>query len=165
MTVRPAEGPMQSSQPRECRAARRSSTRRQGTLAAPGAAAASRLPQHGESSSTRIWTEAMEVPTTSTPNGHHLPPIADAGPRGPAPNGRTSPPLPSQPSESDRQRFTRTPTRQPTERPARPPPPSQGRGRPVAGGTARRGPAVDQQPAKGVGGQPPPTPPPASGAR
>ena len=113
--------------PQGCRAARRSGTRRPGTLAAPGAAAARRLPQHGESSSTRIWTEAMEVRTTSMPNGHHLPPIPDAGPRGPAPSGRTSPPFPRQPSQSDRQRFTRTPTRQQTERPARPPPPSQGR--------------------------------------
>ena len=68
----------------------------------------------------------MEVPTTSTPNEHHLPPIPDASPRGAAPNGRTSPPFPSQPSESDRQRFTRTPTGRQTERPACPPPPSQG---------------------------------------
>ena len=53
--------------PQGCRAARQSGTRRQGTLAAPGAAAARRLLQHGESSSTRVWTEAMEATTTPTP--------------------------------------------------------------------------------------------------
>ena len=69
----------------------------------------------------------MEAPTTSTPNRHHLPPIPDAGPRGPAPNGRTSPPFERQPNASDRQRFRRAPTGQQTERPAHPPPPSNGR--------------------------------------
>ena len=113
--------------PQRCKAARRSTTRRQGTLAAPAAAAAHRLPRHGKSSFTRIRTETMEVPTTPTPNGHHLPPIPDAGPRGPAPNGRTSPPFPRQPSASNRQRFTQAPARQQTKRPADLPPPSQGR--------------------------------------
>ena len=111
--------------PQGCRAARRSRTRRQGTLAAPGAAAARRLPQHGESSSTKIWREAMEGQTTSTPNRHHLPPIPFTGPRGPARNGRTSPPFQRQPSENDGQRFTHTPTMQQTVRPACPPPPSK----------------------------------------
>ena len=124
-TVCPAEGPRQSSEPQSCRAAHRNSTRRGGSLAAPGAAAARCPSQHGESSSTRIWTAALEVPTTALPNGHHLPPIQDAGPRGPAPNGRTFPPFRRQASESDGQRFTRTPTRQQTEHPASPP--SQGR--------------------------------------
>ena len=69
----------------------------------------------------------MEVPTTPTPNGHHLPPIPDAGPRGPALSRRTSPPFPRRPSERDRQCSTQTPTRQWTVRPARLPRPSQGR--------------------------------------
>ena len=113
--------------PQGCRATCQSGTRRQGTLAAPGAAAARRLPQHGESSSKRAWTEAMEVPRTQASNGHRLPPIPNGGPRGPAPSARTSPPFPRQPSELNRQRSTQTPTRQQTVRPARPPPPSQGR--------------------------------------
>ena len=79
--------------PQGCRAARRNSARRQGTLAAPAAAAACHPPRHGKSSSMRIRAEAMEVATTPAPNGHHLPPIPDADPRGPAPNGRTSPPF------------------------------------------------------------------------
>ena len=151
--------------PQGCKAARRSGTRRQGTLAAPSAAAARRLPRHGESSSTRIRTEAMEVPATSKPNGHHLPPIPDAGPRGPAPNGRTSPPFPSQPSESDRQRFTWTPTGQQTERPAHPPPPSQGP-RPAhcrGDSTPRTHGQANPRPTKGLhkgwGDSPPNTPP------
>ena len=74
-----------------------------------------------------IRTETMEVPTTPAPNWYHLPPIPDADPRGLAPNGRTSPQFPSQPSASDRQRFTRAPVGQQTERPAHPTPPSQGR--------------------------------------
>ena len=69
----------------------------------------------------------MEAPTTATPNGHHQPRIPDAGRRGPAPNGRTSPPFPQQPSESDRQRSTQTLRRQQTERPTRLLPPSQSR--------------------------------------
>ena len=75
--------------PRGCKAARQSSARRQGTLTAPAAAAACRLPRHGESSWAGIRTEAMEVPTTSSPNRHHLPPTPDAGQRGPAANGHT----------------------------------------------------------------------------
>ena len=151
--------------PQGCKPARQSSARRQGTLAAPAAAAARRLPRHGKSSSTRIPTEAMEVPTTPTPNGHHLPPIPDAGPRGLAPNGRKSRPFSRQPSSSDRQRLTQAPAGQQTERTAHPPPPSRGRwpalcwrdstprthGRPKA---CTRG-----------GGITPPTTPPASGAR
>ena len=61
------------------------------------------------------------------PNRHHLPPIPDTGPRGPAPNRRTSPPFSRQSSASDRQRFTRAPAGQQMELPAHPPPPSQGR--------------------------------------
>ena len=75
----------------------------------------------------RIRTEMMEVPRTPGPYGHHLPAIPDPDPRGPAPNGRASPPFPRQPSASDRQCFTRAPVVQQTERPAHPPPPSQGR--------------------------------------
>ena len=140
-------------------------------MTALGTAAARRLPQHGESSSTRILTEAMEFPTTSTPNGHHLPPISEAGPRGSAPNGGTSPPFSRQPSESIRQRFTRTPIAQQTERPARQPPPSQGRrpGSCRGYGTPRTHGQGDQQPTnglqKGWGNNPPKPPPPASGAR
>ena len=95
-------------------------------LAAPAAAAASQLPRHGESSCMRIRTGTMEVPTTPAPNAHHLPPIPDADPRGPAPNERTSPPFSRQPSASNWQRFTRALTGQQTECPAHPPPPSQG---------------------------------------
>ena len=112
--------------PRGCKAARRNNARRQGTLADPVAAAARRLPGHGESSSMRVWTGTTGAPPTPTPNGHHLPPIPDAGPRGPAPNGRTSPPFSRQSSASDRQRFTRAPAGRRTERPAHPPPSSQG---------------------------------------
>ena len=140
--------------PGGCKAARRSSARRQGPLAAPASGAARRLPRHGESSATRIRTEAMEVAPNSTPNGHHLPPTSDAGPRGPAPNGRTSPPFPRQSSASDRQRSVLVPTGQQTERPAHPPPPSQ-----------PREPAADQRPAQGVGGQPPQHPPPPQAGR
>ena len=100
--------------------------RRPGTLADPVAAAARRLPRHGESSSMRVWTGTRGAPATPTPNRHHLPPIPDASPRGPAPNGRTSLPFSRQSSASDRQRFTRTPTGRQAERPAHPPPPSQG---------------------------------------
>ena len=140
------------------------------TLAAPGAAAVRRLPQHGESSPIGIRTEAVEVPATSTPNGHHLPSIPDAGARGPAANGRTSPPFPRQPRGGNWQRFTTTPTGQQTEGPADPPPPSQGWRRAHCRGTARHG-----HTAKGTrarpkacprgGGTTPPTAPPASGAR
>ena len=153
-----------------CKAARQSGTRRQGTVATPGGAAARRLPQHDESSSLRIQTKAMEVPTTSTPNRYHLPPIPDAGPRGPAPNGRTSPPFTRQPRERDRQRFTRTPTRQQMERPARPPPPSQdqrpaccrGKSRPRTHGQGDPQPTNGLQ--KGGGDNPPNAPPRESGA-
>ena len=123
----PREGAQAVLTPQGCKAARRRSAGRQTTLAALAAAAARRLPRHSLSSSTRIRTEAMEVPTTPAPNRHHLPPIPDAGPRGTAPNGRRSPPFPRQPSASDRQSFTRAPARQQTKRPAHPPPPSHGR--------------------------------------
>ena len=113
--------------PQGCRAARRNSARRQRTVAAPAAAAARHLPRHGESSFMRVCRETMGAPTTPTPNRHHLPPIPDAGPRGSAPNGRTSPPFSRQSSASDRQRCTRAPTGRQTEHPAHPPPPSQGR--------------------------------------
>ena len=73
----------------------------------------------------------------------------DTGPRGPAPNGRTSPPFPRQPSESTRQRFTQTPAGQQTERPAHPPPPPQCRRPAHCQGTARHG-----HTAKGTRGRP-----------
>ena len=112
--------------PRGCKAARLHNAKRQGTLADPVAAAARRLPRRGESSSMRIWTGTTGAPATPTPSGHHLSPIPDASPRGPAPNGRTSPPFPRQSSAIGRQRFTRAPAGRRTEHPARPPPPSQG---------------------------------------
>ena len=152
--------------PHGCKTAGPSSARRQGTLAAPGATAARRLPQNGESSSTRIRTEAMEVPTTSRPNGHDLPPIPDAGPRGSAPNGRTSPPFPRQSSEGNRQRFTRATTGQQTEHPAtsqgRRPAGYQGDSTPLTHGQG------NPRPANGVhkvGRTTFPTPPPSSGTR
>ena len=112
--------------PRGCKAARQNNTKRQGTLADPVAAAARRLPRRGESSSMRIWTGTTGAPATPTPGEHHLPPIPDAGPIGPAPNGRTSTPFSRQSSASGRQRFKRTPARQRAKHQARPPPPSQG---------------------------------------
>ena len=112
--------------PRGCKAARRKNAKRQGTLANPVAAAARRLPRRGESSSMRVRTGTTGAPATPTPSEHHLRPIPDAGPRGPTPNGRTSPPFSRQSSASGRQRPTRTPAGQRTEHPARLPPPSQG---------------------------------------
>ena len=112
--------------PRGCKAARRNNAERQGTLADPVAAAARRLPRRGESSSMRVWTGTTGAPATPTPSGYHLPPIPDAGPRGPAPNGHTSPPFSGQSSASGRQRFTQEPAGRRTEHPAGPPPPSQG---------------------------------------
>ena len=112
--------------PRGCKAARRNNAKRQGTLPNPVAAAARRLPRRGKSSSMRVWTGTTGTPATPTPSGHHLPPIPDAGPRGPAPNGRTSPPFSHQSSASGGQRCTRAPAGRRTEHPAHPPPPSQG---------------------------------------
>ena len=73
-----------------------------------------------------IWTGSTGAPATPTPSEHHLPPIPDADPRGPAPNGCTSPPFSRQSRASGRQRFTRTPAGWWAEHPARLPPPSQG---------------------------------------
>ena len=125
-TVRPAEEPGQSPRLRGRKAARRKNAKEQGTLADLVAAAARRLPRRGESSSMRIWTRTTGARATPTPDEHHLPPIPDAGPRGPAPNGRTSPPFSRQSSASGRQRFSRTPARRQAKHPAHPPPPSQG---------------------------------------
>ena len=116
--------------PRGCKAARWNSAKRQGTLTNPVAAAARRPPRRGESSSMRIWTGTTGAPATPTPGDHHLPPTPGAGARGPAPNGRTSPPSSRQSSANDRQRFMRTPTRRRKKHPARSPPPSQGQ-RPI----------------------------------
>ena len=113
--------------PRGRKAARRNNAKRQGTLAGPVAAAARRLPRRGESSSMNIWTGTTGAPATATPDEHHLPPIPDAGPRGPARNGRTSPSFSRQSSASGRQRFKRTPARQRAKHPVHPPPPSQGK--------------------------------------
>ena len=137
--------------PRGCKAARRNNAKRQGTLADPVAAAARRLPWRGESSSMRIWTGTTGAPATSTPSEHHLPPIPDAGPRGPASNGRTSPPFPRQSSAGGR-------------RASRGPPPGGGRsiqlvrrlpprvsGQPTVGGTTSHGHAT-----KGACGGPKP---------
>ena len=157
--------------PQGGKAARRNSRRRQGTLAAPAAAAARRLPRHCESSSMRIRTGTMEVPTTPAPNRRHLPPIPDADPRGHAPSGRTSPPFSHQLSASDWRRFTQAPTGQQTERPAHPPPPSQGR-RPArcrGDSTPRTRNQGSPWPTKGLrkewGDSPLQHPPPASWAR
>ena len=104
---------------------RQMGTRKQGTLTDPGAAAARHPPRRGELYSTGVRTEAVEAPTTRRPDRHHLPPIPGASPTGCAPSGRTSPPFPRRPSDCNRQRFTRAPSRQQTVHPARPPPPSQ----------------------------------------
>ena len=112
--------------PRGCKAARRNNAKRQGAPADAVAAAARRLPRRGESSSMRIWIGTTGAPATPMPSEHHLPPIPDAGPRGPAPKGRTSPPFSRQSSTSGRQRFTRTPAGWRAEHPAHPPPPSKG---------------------------------------
>ena len=152
--------------PRGCKAARRSGARRRRTLAAPAAAVAHHLPRHGEPSSMRVWTGTMGAPTTPTPNGHHLPLIPDADPRGPAPNGRTYPPISRQSSASDRQRFTRAPAGLQTEHPAHPPPPTKGRrptrcrGGPHATDRRPKEPAADPRPAQGVRGAAPPKLPP-----
>ena len=122
-----------------------------------------------ESSSMRIRTETMEVPTTPAPNRHHLPSIPGADPRGPAPNGRTSPPFPRQLSASGRQRFTRAPAGQQTERPAHPPPPSQDRPptRCQGDNTPRTHGQGSPRPTKGLrkgwGESPPNTPPTRAG--
>ena len=150
-------------------AARHNSTRRQGTPAAPAAAAARRLPRHGELSSMRMRTGTMEVPTTPAPNGRHLPPIPDADPRGHAPSGRTSPPFSPQQSASDWRRFTRAPSGQQTERPAHPPPPSQGRrptscrGDSTPPTRSHRSPRPTKSLPKGLGDGPPTNPPPRAG--
>ena len=88
-TVCPAEWARAVLTPRGCKAARRNNAKRQRTLAYPVAAAARRFRRHGESSSMRVWTGTMGAPATSTPSGHHLPLIPDAGRRGFAPNRRT----------------------------------------------------------------------------
>ena len=116
--------------PRGCKATRRSSAKRRGTLADPIAAAARRPPQGDESSSMRIWTGTTGAPATPTLGEHHRPPIPDAGPRGPAPSGRTSPPFSRRPSASGKQRFKQTLARRRAKRPAHPPPPSRGQ-RPI----------------------------------
>ena len=153
-----AEGPRGGTEaaliPQRCRAARQSGSRRQGTLAAAGAAAARRLPQHGESSSTRVWTEAMEVPTTPTPNGHHLPPIPDTGPSGPALSGRTSPPFPRRASATGSDPHGPPPGNRRCVQLVRGLPPRVG-SRPAGGGTARRGHTANGtrgRPTAGTGG-------------
>ena len=126
---------------------RQKDSRKQGTLTHPAAAAARQPPQHGESSSTRVLTEALEAPKTPLPHRHHLPPIPGAGPRGPPPSGHTSPPR-----ERDSQRSTQAVTRQQTVRPAPPPPPS-GAWRPVhyrGDGTPRTRDQGDPQPTSGL---------------
>ena len=111
--------------PRGCKATRRSSAKRRGTLADPVAAAARRPPQRDESSSMRIWTGTTGASATPTLGEHHRPPTPDAGPRGPAPSGRTSPPFSRRPSASSKQRFKRTLARRRAKRPAHLVPPSR----------------------------------------
>ena len=76
----------------------------------------------------RIWTGTTGAPATPTLDKHHRPPTRDAGPRGQAPSGRTSPPFSRWPSASGKQRFKRTLARRRAKRPAHPPPPSRGQG-------------------------------------
>ena len=112
--------------PRGCKATRWSSAKRRGTLADPVTAAARRPPQRDESSSMRICTGTTGAPATPTLGEHHRPPTPDAGPRGPAPSGRTSPPFSCRLSASGMQRLKRTLARRRAKRPAHPPPPSRG---------------------------------------
>ena len=160
----PHEGARAVPTPRGCKATRRSSAKKRGTLADPVAAAARRPPQRDESSSMRIWTGTRVAPATPTPGEHHRPPTRDAGPRGPAPSGRTSPPFSRRPSASGKQRFKRTLTRRQAKRPAHLPPPSRGQ-RPIRyredhtprtrdQGSPRPTPALR----KGRGGSPPRSP-------
>ena len=108
--------------PQGCRVAGQNGTRKQGTLRNRGAAAARHLPQHGESSSTRVQAEAMEAPTTRWQTSS----VADLPIRRSA-----DPPV--------RYRGTECPD------------------------TRQRGPAPDQRPEQGVGGQIPQSPPPQAG--
>ena len=116
--------------PRGCKATRRSSAKKRGALTHPVATAARRPPQRDESSSMKIWTGTTGAPATPKLGEHHRPPTPDAGPRGPAPSGRTSPPFSRRPSASDKQRFKRTLARWRAKRPAHLPPPSRGQ-RPI----------------------------------
>ena len=77
----------------------------------------------------RIWTGTTGAPATPTLGEHHQPPTPDAGRRGPAPSGRTSPPFSRRPSASGKQRFKRTLARRLAKRQAHPPPPSRGQRR------------------------------------
>ena len=112
--------------PRGCKEARWNSTRRQGTLAAPVAAVARRLPRHGESSSMKVWTETIGPlrPPRPTEIIYHrsLTPVQNA------PHRMGAHPLPfsRQSNASNRQRFTRTPPGRQKEHQAHLPPPSQG---------------------------------------
>ena len=116
--------------PRGCKAPRRSSAKKRGALTDPVAAAARRPPQRDESSSMRICTGTTGAPATPKLGEHHRPPTPDAGPRGPAPSGRTSPPFSRRPIASDKQRFKRTLARWRAKRPAHLPPSSRGQ-RPI----------------------------------
>ena len=113
----------------------------------------------------RVRTEAVEAPTTRRPNKHHLPPIPGAGPRGPTPSGRTSPPFPRWPSERDRQRSTQAPpgNRRCIQLVRRLPPRVTGQS--AAGGmvTRSKGPAADKQPEQEVGEQTTQSPPTQAG--
>ena len=150
--------------PRGCKATRRSSAKKQGTLADPVATAARRPPQRDESSSMRIWTGTTGAPATPKLIEHHRPPTPDAGPRGPAPRGRIPPPFSRRRSASDKQRFKRTLARWRAKRPAHLPPSSPGQ-RPIRyredhtprtrdQGSPRPTPALR----KGRGGSPPRSP-------
>ena len=109
----------------------------------------------------RIWTGTTGAPATPTLGEHHRPPTPDAGSRGPAPSGRTSPPFSRRPSASGKQRFKQTLARRRAKRPAHPPPPCRGQ-RPICyredhtprtrdQGSPRPTPALR----KGRGGSPP----------
>ena len=126
----PHEGARAVPTPRGCKATRRSSAKKRGTLADPVAAAARRPPQRDEFSSMRIWRGTTGAPATPKLGEHHRPPTRDTGPRGPAPSGRTSPPFSRRPGGSGKQRLKRTLARRRAKRPAHLPPPSRGQ-RPI----------------------------------
>ena len=107
----------------------------------------------------------MEVPTTRTPNGHHLPPIPDAGPRGHAPSRVHIPTIPT-PANRARQTALHTDAHQAADGASSSSAaslPGSAAG-PLPGGqhaahTGQRGPTANQRPEQGVGRQTPQRPP------
>ena len=152
--------------PQGCRATRQSGARRQGTLAAPGAAAARRLPQHDGLSSTWAWTEAMEVPTI--PNTQRTSSGTDPRRQSKRPHTERAhiPTIPT-PAERARQAALHTDPHQAADGACTSSAASLpvSAASPLPGGqhaadTPPRGPAADQRPEQGVRGQTPQSPPP-----